>query len=108
MSATLAYILKLIILIPLVAALAWGSLWLWRRAQQGIGAAGKRERLVKLLDATPLGATAKLAVVEFEGRRLLLAVSRNGVQLVSDAGAGGGADDNAPAPFPTTVSKFGD
>ena len=100
MSATLAYILKLAILIPLVGALAWGSLWLWRRAQQGIGAAGRRERLVTLLDATPLGATAKLAVVEFEGRHLLLSVSRNGVQLV--------ADGSNPAPLPTTVSRFGD
>ena len=100
MSATLAYILKLAILIPLVGGLAWGSLWLWRRAQQGIGAAGRRERLVTLLDATPLGATAKLAVVEFEGRRLLLSVSRTGVQLVADGGA--------PAPLPTTVSRFGD
>ena len=101
MSATLAYILKLLILVPLVAGLAWGSLWLWRRAQQGIGAAGRRERLVTLLDVTQLGATAKLAVVEFEGRRLLLSVSRTGVQLV--------ADGSAPvAPLPTTVSRFGD
>ncbi len=100
MSATLAYIIKLLILIPLVGGLAWGSIWLWRRAQQGIGAAGRRERLVTLLDATPLGATARLAVVEFEGKRLLLAVSRTGVQLINEAGA--------PAPLPTTVSKFGD
>jgi flagellar protein FliO/FliZ len=95
-----AYILKLLILIPLVAGLAWGSLWLWRRAQQGIGGAGRRERLVTLLDATPLGATAKLAVVEFEGKRLLIAVSRTGVQLINEAGA--------PAPLPTTTSRFGD
>ncbi len=100
MSVTVAYIVKLLILIPVVAGLAWGSLWLWRRAQQGIGAAGRRERLVTLLDATPLGATAKLAVVEFEGKRLLLAVSRTGVQLINEAGA--------PAPLPTTVSRFGD
>ena len=100
MSATVAYIIKLLILIPLVGGLAWGSLWLWRRAQQGIGAAGRRERLVTLLDATQLGATAKLAVVEFEGKRLLLAVSRTGVQLISEAGA--------PETLPTHVGRFGD
>jgi len=100
MSATVAYIIKLLILIPLVGGLAWGSIWLWRRAQQGIGAAGRRERLVTLLDATQLGATAKLAVVEFEGKRLLLAVSRTGVQLINEAGA--------PAPLPTHVGRFGD
>ena len=87
MSATLAYILKLVILIPLVAGLAWGSLWLYRRAQQSIGSAGRRERLVTLLDATPLGATARLAVVDFAGRRLLLAVSRTGVSLISETEA---------------------
>jgi flagellar protein FliO/FliZ len=96
-----AYILKLLILIPLTAALAFGSLWLWRRVQQGVGGAGRRERLVQLVDALPLGATAKLAVVEFEGKRLLLSVSRTGVQLLSDNGS-------TPAPFPTKVSKFGD
>ncbi len=58
MSATVGYIVKLLILIPLVAGLAWGSLWLWRRAQQGIGGANRRERLVTLLEVTPLGATA--------------------------------------------------
>jgi len=103
MSATVGYIIKLLILIPLVGGLAWGSLWLWRRAQQGIGGASRRERLVQVLDATPLGAAAKLAVVEFEGRRLLLSVSRTGVQLVADS------SNPAPvAPLPTTVSRFGD
>lgn len=106
MSATLAYILKLVILIPLVAGLAWGSLWLWRRAQQGIGAAGRRERLITLLDATQLGATAKLAVVEFEGKRLLIAVSRTGVQLINEAGAPG--QSPAPEQFPAHVGRFGD
>jgi flagellar motor switch protein FliM len=48
----------------------------------------------------PLGATAKLAVVEFEGKRLLLAVSRTGVQLINEAGA--------PGQFPTHVGRFGD
>ena len=100
MSATLAYILKLLVLIPLVAGLAWGSLWLWRRAQQGIGGAGRRERLVTLLDATPLGATAKLAVVEFEGKRLLIAVSRTGVQLLNESGT--------PDKLPAHVGRFGD
>ena len=106
MSATLAYILKLIVLIPLVAGMAWGSIWLWRRAQQGIGGAGRRERLITLLDATPLGATAKLAVVEFEGKRLLIAVSRTGVQLINEAGAPGQAP--APDQFQTHVGRFGD
>lgn len=78
-----AYILKLVILIPLVAGLAYGSIWLWRRVQPGM-AMGQREKLVKLVDAVPLGATGRLAVVEFGDKKLLLAVSRNGIQLLSE------------------------
>ena len=45
-----AYILKLIVLVPLVAGLAFGALWLWRKAQGGMSF-GQRERAVKLVDA---------------------------------------------------------
>ena len=79
-----AYILKLILMVPLVGGLAFGALWLWRKVQPGM-ALGQRERLVKLVDAVPLGATGRLAVVEFGDKRLLLAVSRSGgVQLLSE------------------------
>jgi flagellar protein FliO/FliZ len=81
----LAYILKLVILVPLVAGLAFGALWLWRKAQPGMMGLGNRERAVKLVDALPLGATGRLAVVDFGGKRLLVAVSRAGVQLVAEA-----------------------
>jgi flagellar protein FliO/FliZ len=81
-----AYILKLVILIPLVGGLAYGSLWLWRRVQPGM-AFSQRARMVKLVDAIPLGATGKLAVVDFAGKRLLLAVSRTGVTLISETAA---------------------
>ena len=78
-----SYILKLVILIPLVGGMAFGSLWLWRRVQPGM-AFTQRERMVKLVDAMPLGATGRLAVVDFGDKRLLLAVSRTGVQLLSE------------------------
>jgi flagellar protein FliO/FliZ len=81
-----AYILKLVILIPLVGGLAFGSLWLWRRVQPGM-AFTQRERMVKLVDAVSLGATGRLAVVDFAGKRLLLAVSRTGVTLISETQA---------------------
>jgi len=80
------YILKLLILVPMVAGMAFGALWLWRKVQPGmaLGAFGQRERAVKLVDALPIGAMGRLAVVEFEGKRLLLAVSRGQVQLLTD------------------------
>lgn len=79
-----AYILRLVILLPLVAAMAFGALWLWRRVQPGM-AFGQRERAVKLIDAIPMGATGRLAVVEFADKRLLIAVSRGRIDLLSEA-----------------------
>ena len=80
-----AYILKLLVMVPLVAGLAIGALWLWRKVQPGMQL-GQRQRLVRLVDAVPLGATGRLAVVEFGGKQLLLAVSRGQVQLLTEAG----------------------
>jgi flagellar protein FliO/FliZ len=86
-----AYILKLVILIPLVGGLAYGSLWLWRRVQPGM-AFTQRARMVKLVDAIPLGTSGKLAVVDFAGKRLLLGVSRTGISLLSETEAADAAD----------------
>ena len=78
-----AYILKLIFLIPVVGGMAFAALWLWKKVQPGM-ALGTRERMVKVVDAVPLGATGRLAVVDFGDKLLLLAVSRGGVQLLSE------------------------
>jgi len=85
------YILKLVIVLGVVSLMAYGSLWLWRRVQPGM-AFTQRERLVQLVDAIPLGATGKLAVVDFAGKRLLLAVSRTGISVVSESQAAGTSD----------------
>ena len=85
------YLLKLIIVLAFVGGLAFVSLWLWRRVQPGMAFA-QRERLVKLVDAVPLGATGKLAVVEFAGKHLLLAVSRTGISVVSESHAAAAPD----------------
>ena len=78
------YIMKLLILIPLVGGMAFGALWLWRKVQPGMSFS-QRVRLVKLVDAIPLGATSKLAVVDFGEKRLLVAVSRTGLQLLAES-----------------------
>ncbi len=79
------YFLRLLFLVPLVGGMAFGALWLWRKAQPGMAGGAGRERLVKVVDAVPLGASGRLAVVEFDGKRLLLAVSRNGVTRVDES-----------------------
>jgi flagellar protein FliO/FliZ len=82
----LTYVLKLILLVPLVGGMAFAALYLWRKVQPGM-AVGAKDRAVKVVDAIPLGATGRLAVVEFGGKHLLLAVSRGTVQLLSESTA---------------------
>lgn len=89
-----AYILKLVLMVPLVAGMAYGALWLWRKAQPGM-AVGARDRAVKVVDGIPLGATGRLAVVEFGDKHLLLAVSRGTVQLLAESTAKPGSFETA-------------
>ena len=58
------YVLRLVLLLPLVAGMAFGALWLWRRVQPGL-ALGQRDRHIKLVDALPMGTAGRLAVVDF-------------------------------------------
>ena len=39
------YILRLLILLPLVGGMAWGSLWLWKRVQMGVPLVGGTARV---------------------------------------------------------------
>ncbi len=72
----------------LVSGLAVGALLLWRKLQPGLMVSGQRERAVKLVDALPMGATGRLAVVEFAGKRLLLSVSRGRIEKLAEAPIG--------------------
>ena len=92
------YILKLVLLLPIVGGLAFGALWLWRKVQPGM-AFNQREKMVKLVDALPLGTTGRLAVVDFGDKRLLVAVSRTGIRLISETALA------APADFHSTTRK---
>ena len=93
-----AYILNLIVMLVLVAGLAVGSLWLWRRVQPGM--AQGRDRLVRVVDAVPLGATGRLAVVEFGGRHILIAVARGRIDKLAEAAAGTDLIDDGGQPAP--------
>ena len=82
----LAYLLRLLLLLPLVGGLAVITLWLYRRLQPGMQF-GNRERAVRVIDAVPMGPRSRLAVVEFAGRRFLLAVSRGRVDTIAETDA---------------------
>jgi flagellar protein FliO/FliZ len=79
------YLLRLLILIPLVGALAWASLWIWKRVQDGLPSLAVHQRQLRLVDAVPLGAGSRLAVVRFDERDLLVAVTRSQVTLLAEA-----------------------
>ncbi|HEU4961824.1 MAG TPA: flagellar biosynthetic protein FliO [Sphingomonas sp.] len=76
-----AYILKLVILLPLVCGLMIGCLWLWRRLESRMPGQ-PTNRLLKVTETMMVSPGTKLAVLEFEGRKLLVSVSRGGVSLI--------------------------
>lgn len=99
------YILKLVIMLPIMAGMIYAALWTYRKYQPGLmnGLAQKRE--LKLIEMMPMGTSGKLAVVEFAGKKILLSATRGSIQHIASAdlesGAGGdalmqGNDDVVP------------
>jgi flagellar protein FliO/FliZ len=83
----LLYILKLVILLPLIAGLAWGTLKLAQKAQGKLGAGQHGSKAVRIVETTMLSPTLKLAVIEFHGREILVSVSRQGLTRLAEAPA---------------------
>jgi flagellar protein FliO/FliZ len=77
------YILRLIVLVPVIGAMAWGSLWLWKRVQTGLPRRAQPERAARLVDVVSMGSAGKLAVIDFRGQELLIAVSRGQMSLIA-------------------------
>jgi flagellar protein FliO/FliZ len=77
------YFVKLLVLLPLVGGMAFGALWLWRKYQPGM-MVGQNDRSLKLLEALPMGTFGKLAVVEFEGKKILLSVTRGRIEKIAE------------------------
>ncbi len=81
------YVVKLLVMLPLIAALAWGCLKLAQKMQARAGfGAGKSVRVVETVMLSP---TLKLAVVEFRGREILVSVARSGLVRLAEADARG-------------------
>jgi flagellar protein FliO/FliZ len=80
------YILKLLILLPLIALLAWGCLKLAQKMQERAGAGGG-SKSVRIVETTMLSPTLKLAVIEFHGREILVSASRTGLTRLAEAPA---------------------
>jgi len=79
-----SYILKLVILLPLVCGLLIGCLYAWRKLEARLPK-NQSTRMVQVKETMMLAPGLRLAVVEFEGQKLLVSVSRSGVTLVDKA-----------------------
>ncbi|WP_374408697.1 flagellar biosynthetic protein FliO [Pelagerythrobacter sp.] len=82
------YILKLLILLPLIGLMIWGSLKLAQRMQGKFGAPqGGGGKAVRIVETTMLSPTMRLAVIEFHGREILVSTSRAGLTRLAEAPA---------------------
>lgn len=81
------YVLKLLILLPLIAGIIWGSLKLAKRLQGQFGAPAGTAKAVRVVETTMLSPTLRLAVIEFHGREILVSTSRNGLTRLAEAPA---------------------
>ncbi|WP_339691604.1 flagellar biosynthetic protein FliO [uncultured Parasphingorhabdus sp.] len=75
------YIVKLFIMVPMIGLLIYGSLWLYRKYQPQM-MMRQNSNLLNVVETVPMGVQSKLAVVDFGGRQILLAVTRNGIQKI--------------------------
>lgn len=76
-----SYVLKLVVLLPLVCGLMVGCLWAWRKLEARLPGQ-PATRMLKVAETMMISPSVRLAVIEFEGRKLLVSVSRGGVALV--------------------------
>lgn len=76
------YILKLVIMLPLMAAMIYGSLWVYRKYQPGFAGA-TRQRNLRLVETLSLGSSGKLAVIDFGEQRLLVSAVRGRIECLS-------------------------
>jgi flagellar protein FliO/FliZ len=81
------YILKLMVLLPLIGGLAWGTLKLAQKMQARIAAAAPGTRSVRIVETVMLSPSQRLAVIEFHGREILVAATRSGMTRLAEAPA---------------------
>lgn len=83
----LIYILKLLVLLPLIAGLAWATLKFAQKMQARLGAGQGAGKALRIVETTMLSPTLKLVVIEFHGREILVSASRSGLTRLAEAPA---------------------
>ncbi len=79
------YLLKIALLLPLLGGFAFLLLWTWRKVEGRMPGAAL-ERLAQVRETTMLAPGTRIAVVRFDGRDILVALSRGGVTRLAEGG----------------------
>ncbi len=82
------YIAKLIVLLPLIGVMVWGSLRLARRLE-GRFAASEGPSALRIVETRMLSPTMRLAVIAFHDREILVSTSRQGLVRLAEGPARG-------------------
>ena len=77
------YIVKLLVLLPLIGLLAWGCLKFAQKMQARV-AGGGGAKSVRIIETVMLSPSLKLAVIEFHGREILVSASRTGLTRLAE------------------------
>jgi flagellar protein FliO/FliZ len=81
------YVLKLLVLLPLIGGMIWGSLKLAQKMQGKLGAPQGATKSVRIIESTMLSPTLRLAVIEFHGREILVSTGKGGLTRLAEAPA---------------------
>lgn len=83
------YLLRLAVMLPLICGMIWAGLWLAKKYNLGglNVQAGNSRSVARLSETIFLAPGIKLAVVDFADKRLLLAVTKTGANLLSETAA---------------------
>jgi flagellar protein FliO/FliZ len=78
-------LLSTLLALALVAALAWASIALLKRLQQGRAGnlSGKQEGELRFVRALPVGAKERVVVMHYRGEEWLLGVTAGGINLLA-------------------------
>lgn len=91
------YILKLMVLLPMIGGLAWASLKFAKR-MEGKFTTGNGPKSVRIIETQMLSPTLRLAVLEFHGREILVSAGKNGIVRLAEAPARPKVDAAAAEP----------
>lgn len=78
------YLVKLLLMLPLLAGLIYGSLWLTKRLQARQGDPS-RTRTTRLVETTMLAPGVRLVIIEFHGREILVGSTKHGLTRLAEA-----------------------